>query len=46
MISPRNVGAGHVASAAKSAGARCGVQATFAVGGYIETPNALSGEGL
>jgi hypothetical protein len=32
--------------AAKSAGARCGVQATFAVDGYIETPNALSGEGL
>ena len=31
-------------SAAKSAGARCGVQATFAVDGYIETPNALSRE--
>ena len=27
---------------AKSAGARCGVQGTFVVDGYIETPNALS----
>ena len=30
-------------SAAKSAGARCGAQGTFAVSGSIETPNALGG---
>ena len=31
-----------VSLAAKSAGARYGVQATFAVDGYIETPKALT----
>ena len=33
-------------SAAKCAGAHCGVQGTFAVDGYIETPNAPSRESL
>ena len=36
------IGPAMESSAVKCAGAQCGVQVTFAVGGYIETPNAIS----